>query len=100
LVEDAASRDRFLGIILSEFEETRARIEELFQGTFAERRPHPAYTLAFREAPLQVLHYQQVALLRHWRGLVASGDHEAADALVTDLLISINAIASGLRTTG
>ncbi|RFC49289.1 MAG: phosphoenolpyruvate carboxylase [Verrucomicrobia bacterium] len=100
LVQNEAVRHRFLEIILAEFEETRILIEELFQGPFAERRPRLAYTLEIREAPLRVLHHQQVALLRDWRQLQASGQNEAAEALIPDLLISINAIASGLRTTG
>jgi phosphoenolpyruvate carboxylase len=100
LVEDTAVRDRFLGIILSEYEATRAIIDDLFHGTFEVRRPRLAYTLNIREEPLKVLHLQQIALLREWRGLTAAGKTEAADAMVSDLLISINAIASGLRTTG
>lgn len=100
LVEDAAVRERFLNIILAEYETTRTIINDLFKGTFEERRPRLAYTLNIREEPLKVLHEQQVALLKEWRGLVAAEKNEAADAMVTDLLISINAIASGLRTTG
>lgn len=100
LVEDTAVRDRFLGTILAEYEATRSIIDDLFQGTFAERRPRLAYTLNIREEPLKVLHHQQISLLREWRALVAADKTEAADAMVTDLLISINAIASGLRTTG
>ncbi len=100
LVEDTAVRDRFLNTILTEYESTRAIIDDLFQGTFEERRPRLAYTLNIREEPLKVLHHQQVALLRDWRALIAAGKNEAADAMVSDLLISINAIASGLRTTG
>jgi phosphoenolpyruvate carboxylase len=100
LVEDTAVRDRFLGTILGEYEATRAIIDDLFQGTIEGRRPRLAYTLNIREEPLKVLHHQQIALLREWRGLTAAGKTEAADAMVSDLLISINAIASGLRTTG
>jgi phosphoenolpyruvate carboxylase len=100
LVDDAEVRDRFLSAVLSEYDETRARIEELFQGTFADRRPRLAYTLEIREAPLHVLHHQQIQLLRYWRGLLVQGQQDAADAMIPDLLISINAIASGLRTTG
>lgn len=100
LVEDAEVRERFLKTILTEYESTRAIIDDLFKGTFAERRPRLAYTLNIREEPLKVLHHQQVALLRDWRGLIAAGKTDAADAMVSDLLVSINAIASGLRTTG
>jgi phosphoenolpyruvate carboxylase len=100
LVPDETVRERFMGRILDEFDSTRVILEDLFQGTFAERRPRLAYTLDIREAPLRVLHLQQVALLREWRGVLASGDQASADAMLPDMLISINAIASGLRTTG
>jgi phosphoenolpyruvate carboxylase len=33
-----------------------------------DRRPRLAYTLNIREEPLKVLHHQQIALLREWRG--------------------------------
>ncbi|MFM7605493.1 MAG: phosphoenolpyruvate carboxylase, partial [Prosthecobacter sp.] len=100
LVPDAILRDRFMGCILDEFDTTRVILEDLFQGTFAERRPRLAYTLDIREAPLRVLHLQQINLLREWRCVVVAGDQVSADAMLPDLLISINAIASGLRTTG
>jgi len=100
LVPDAAIRDSFLETILAEFTRTRTLLEELFRGTFAARRPRLAYTLAIREEPLLVLHAQQVNLLREWRTRQSSGDSEIAEAMLPDLLISINALASGLRTTG
>lgn len=100
LVEDAELRERFLGKICDEFEKTRVHLAELFDGEMKDRRPRMAKTLAIREAPLRVLHQQQVALLKEWRGHVAAGEESAADALLPKLLLSINAIASGLRTTG
>jgi phosphoenolpyruvate carboxylase len=39
-------------------------------------------------------------LLRRWRSAVADEDDAAAKALVPQLLLSINAIASGLGATG
>jgi phosphoenolpyruvate carboxylase len=100
LVAEEEIRERFLGIILAEYERTRIVLEDLFDGTFAARRPRLAYTLNIREEPLRVLHAQQVGLLRQWRALTAAGQTEAAEAMMPDLLISINALASGLRTTG
>jgi phosphoenolpyruvate carboxylase len=100
LVEDAALRERFLAIIDAEFERTRALLAELFDGDMAERRPRMAKTLAIREAPLRVLHHHQITLLRKWRKHLVAGNQHEADALLPDLLLSINAIASGLRTTG
>jgi phosphoenolpyruvate carboxylase len=100
LVADEGVRGAFVGRILGEYERTRAVLEDLFDGPFMVRRPRLAETLGVREAPLRVLHRQQIALLREWRGLVAAGDGAAAEAFLPDLLISVNAIASGLRTTG
>ena len=100
LVENAALRERFLGWIREEFERTRAHLAELFDGEMRARRPRMAKTLEIREAPLRVLHQQQIALLREWRGHVSQERTAQADALLPKLLLSINAIASGLRTTG
>jgi phosphoenolpyruvate carboxylase len=100
LVSDVEIRERFLAIILAEYKRTKAILEELFQGTFADRRPRLAYTLDIREEPLHVLHVQQVNLLRNWRAHLQAGETEIADGMLPDMLISINALASGLRTTG
>jgi phosphoenolpyruvate carboxylase len=89
-----------MATIVAEFERTRDLIAELFDGHMAERRPRMAKTLEIREAPLHVLHRQQIHLLREWRALVAAGDESKAEALFPRLLLSINAISSGLRTTG
>ena len=48
----------------------------------------------------RLLHQQQIALLRVWSGQLANEQTAQADALLPKLLLSINAIASGLRTTG
>jgi len=100
LVEDKELKKRFLGMAFEEFEKTRAMLAELFQGHMADRRPRMAKTLDIREAPLRVLHQQQIDLLRQWRNHLANDRRTAADALLPKLLLSINAIASGLRTTG
>ena len=100
LVEDAELRERFLGKIITEFEKTKTLLAELFDGEMKVRRPRMAKTLDIREAPLRVLHQQQIALLREWRGHLTAQRTDAADALLPKLLLSINAIASGLRTTG
>ena len=59
-----------------------------------------AKTLEIREAPLKVLHQQQVSLLQEWREKIQSGEESEAEALLPRMLLSINAIAAGLRTTG
>jgi len=100
LVEDAAIRAEFTKRITGEFKLTGQLLTELFDGSMADRRPRMAKTLEIREAPLRVLHHQQIALLREWRAHINKENQTAADALLPKLLLSINAIASGLRTTG
>lgn len=100
LVMDDTLRVKFSVRITDEFTLTRNLLAELFEGSMEVRRPRMFKTLAIREAPLSVLHHQQIALLREWRTLLTANNQTAADALLPKLLLSINAIASGLRTTG
>jgi phosphoenolpyruvate carboxylase len=100
LVEDAAVRDQCLGLITAEFERTSRMLERVYGGTLAERRPNIEASLRVRRQPLRVLHRQQIALLGEWRGLRQRGDEEGASALLPGLLLTVNAIASGLGATG
>ncbi|WAC20867.1 phosphoenolpyruvate carboxylase [Luteolibacter sp. SL250] len=100
LVEDKELKKKFLGMAVDEFNKTRELLADLFEGEMADRRPRMAKTLDIREAPLRVLHQQQIDLLRQWRNHLAHDRKTKADALLPKLLLSINAIASGLRTTG
>jgi phosphoenolpyruvate carboxylase len=100
LVGDATVRDQFMRQILGEYDRTTQMLGQLFSGSFEERRPRLAETLGVREGALQMLHRQQIALLREWRRMLADGESSRADQLLPDILVSINALASGLRTTG
>jgi phosphoenolpyruvate carboxylase len=100
LVEDPGLRDTFMTQIMDEFGRTQKLLTELLEGDMQTRRPRMAKTLAIREAPLKVLHHQQIQLLQVWREHINAEQTSEADALLPKLLLSINAIASGLRTTG
>ncbi|MFZ4596016.1 MAG: phosphoenolpyruvate carboxylase, partial [Verrucomicrobiaceae bacterium] len=100
LVPDEAVRASFLETILAEYHRTKSILTEIFRGTFEARRPRLAFTLDIREQPLSVLHAQQIELLKTWRAHVHAGDTVAAESMISDLLVSVNALASGLRTTG
>jgi len=92
LVQDEAIRDRFLDTILKEFQLAREAMLHLFSEPIEERRPRYAKTLELRQNLLKRLHLQQIQLLRDWRQ--AGGD------MPKELIYSVSAIASGLRTTG
>jgi phosphoenolpyruvate carboxylase len=100
LVEDDACRDLLFNLITGEFNRTSLMLERVYRGTLAERRPNIHGTVQMRREPLRVLHRQQIALLREWRAARRLGRDEAAGELLPPLLLSINAIASGLGATG
>jgi phosphoenolpyruvate carboxylase len=100
LVEDEAVRERIWNIIRAERERTRIFLEELRGASIAAQRPRMSKTRGLRADALRALHTQQIKLLRRWRELKQQEDFAAADALLPDVLLEVNAIASGLRTTG
>ncbi|MDR0533288.1 MAG: phosphoenolpyruvate carboxylase [Verrucomicrobiales bacterium] len=101
LVGDSELRNRFFGLISGEFKRTQRMLDLLFGGKEMKvRRPRMMSTLKLREEALRSLHMQQIDLLKRWRRLKDKGSHCKADVLLQDLLLSVNAIASALRTTG
>jgi phosphoenolpyruvate carboxylase len=86
--------------ILEEFDLTRTLLPQVLGGGSGDRRPRFTMTHQIRAAALLALHVQQVALLRQWRLAREAQDQATSDLLFSDLLVCINAIASGLRTTG
>ena len=100
LVPEAEIRRAFLDRIQAEFTRTHDLLTECFGRSTMDRRPRAAKTLRLRADALHVLHRQQIELLARWRGLQGAGDEAAARKMLPELLLSINAIASGLRTTG
>ncbi len=100
LVREPDVRERFWNVIHGEFQRTAETLDALFGRPAATRRPRAAKTLALRADALRVLHRQQIGLLSQWRDLGEAGDEDGAKAMLPELLLSINAIASGLRTTG
>ena len=100
LVEDEVLRARFLGPILEEYATTRTVLEELQCGALEAQRPTLTRSIEMRRPALRVLHHQQIRLIREWRAAQREGDEAAADGVLPRLLLLVNAIASGLGTTG
>lgn len=99
LVEDGGVRDYFKKLIMSEHEKTEYYLTKLLGGTFSERRPHASRTILLRDKSLLSLHKLQVKNLRQWRKHKDQPDQLSGQYL-DQLLLTINAIASGLRNTG
>ncbi len=98
LVKDPELRQRFMQPILAEYDLTRAMLIKVFGASIDERRPHVIKTIALRESGLRLLHELQIQQLLAWRSeRDKGGSHETH---IDRLLVTINAIASGLRNTG
>jgi phosphoenolpyruvate carboxylase len=99
LVTDPEVRAHIFGIISAEFERTKEQLRKVFGGSLDERRPRMGKTLQLRARALASLHEQQITTIRSWR-TAQKDDPAKAQYLLPRVLLSINAIASGLRTTG
>ena len=99
LVSDEGIRTYFGELILIEHEKTTRYLDKLFAGSMGSRRPHTSRTISMRESSLGLLHKLQVSYLRQWRALEDEPSEER-QAVLDNLLLTVNAIASGLRNTG
>ena len=99
LVSNPSAKASILPLILGEFDSTREMMAEVFGGSMEARRPRMTKTLALRSEGLKTLHHHQIKLLRRWRAACVAQSPEK-DRLLPQVLLGINAIASGLRTTG
>lgn len=95
LVDNGELRALMLNKIMEERSLAEQHFTNLFQGTLQDRRPRFWKTLQAREDALRLLHSQQIRLLKEFRA--DGGDQPDR---VERMLLVVNAIASGLRTTG
>lgn len=100
LVEQPELRDHFLGRIEKEWYLAKEMIEHIYGGPLEQRRPNVERMIKLRSSGLRTLHQQQIRLLGRWRNYRKMEEHAQADKLLPELLLTVNAIASGLGTTG
>jgi phosphoenolpyruvate carboxylase len=100
LVADGALRARILAQIVEEHARTRSILGELFGDDRQQRRPRLLKAIAIRRHALIRLHREQIALLRTWRQALREERTRDAERILTALLVTVNAIAGGLKTTG
>ena len=99
LVSDKKIREKIFKIISTDFKKTQRQLRKVFGGTLEERRPRMGKTLQLRARALAVLHEEQIKTMAAWRKN-RTDNPAKAEELLPRVLLSINAIASGLRTTG
>mgnify|MGYP002831031085 CR=1 FL=1 len=100
LWSDKTARERIMKNVLEELKLSREMLDIVLGGTLETRRPKLTRTLNKRAAALRQLHLQQIRLIRKFRHqLTALPEHEK-ESLKLRLMLTINAIAGGERTTG
>jgi phosphoenolpyruvate carboxylase len=100
MVDDAELRSRCMNLIESELALTSRMVETIYGGSLAQRRPNVQRMMNLRASGLRVLHQQQIGLLKMWRSYHRMQATNEADKLIPQLLLTVNAVASGLGTTG
>ncbi|MCC5833470.1 MAG: phosphoenolpyruvate carboxylase [Opitutales bacterium] len=100
LVEDPQLAKNYLKQITEEFARTRTYLEMLYGHKLQERRPRMYKMIGFRAERLRPLHAMQIEQLRTWRELKKQGEEEKAKSMQHRMQLVVNAIASGLGTTG
>lgn len=100
LVKDKVLAEYYRKEIEDEFHRTRDMLEVLYGQKLSERRPRMYQMIGFRSERLKSLHRLQIRQLKTWRKLKQEGHEEEAQKMLPDLLLVLNAIASGLGTTG
>ncbi|MBF0402273.1 MAG: phosphoenolpyruvate carboxylase, partial [Magnetococcales bacterium] len=99
LVEEDVLRKRFMDRISGEYQRTCEEMELLYGEPLESHHKELYQGLSSRREALRCLHRHQIDLLRRFRQ-PHGVDREESEALQTCLLLTINAIANGLGSTG
>ncbi|QIA09307.1 phosphoenolpyruvate carboxylase [Draconibacterium halophilum] len=99
LVKNAETRSEVLNLLLLEFEKTQQIMNELLGRPMKERRKSHYYSTQLRAEALFTLHNYQVHYINKWREQQDSEADENKEIL-NQLLLSVNAIANAMGTTG
>jgi phosphoenolpyruvate carboxylase len=98
-LEDEASREELMHMILQDYHQGLEQIEALTKASREERRVSKLENIKMRQNALQLLHNIQLEDLTQWRNLTDSKEQES-QANLLQLFLLVNAIAGGLKSTG
>ncbi|WKK67152.1 phosphoenolpyruvate carboxylase [Lutimonas zeaxanthinifaciens] len=99
LVEDQRTRDELMDLILKDYDSCLTKVEELMGDSVASRRISKLENNKLRNDALQVLHEIQIDYLKKWREL-REMDQEQSDQYLMELLLLVNVLSGGLKSTG
>lgn len=99
LVEDTEVRKDLLTLILTDYNTCISKIAEIMGGSAASRRFSKVEDGKLRKNALRALHEIQIEYIRKWREIRAI-DQEKSDQYLLQLLLLVNALSGGLKSTG
>jgi len=80
-------------------DEALKHMKNLISRPIEERRKSHFYSTQLRAALMKPLHEKQISLLRKWRQEKEKGS-TAAEGIQIEIMLTINAIAGAMRSTG
>lgn len=100
LVDDRDLADHYLSKIVDAYHRTSEMLEMLYGHNLRERRPRVYEMIDLRSKRLAPLHQLQIDQTSTWRALKKQGKTDEAEAMLPNMLLVLNAISSGLGSTG
>jgi phosphoenolpyruvate carboxylase len=99
LVPDQQARREMMDLIATDYEKCLAIIQEIMGEPLETRRVSKLLDITMRKDALNVLHDIQIDYLTHWRNIRETNAEEANQYLL-QLLLLVNALSGGLKSTG
>jgi len=99
LVHDRELEQELLQMILADYQMCKEKIEIIMGAPAETRRFSRLETITLRKDPLRVLHGIQLEYLEQWRSLAETNPDEG-NVYLLKLLVLVNALSGGLKSTG
>jgi len=99
LIEDKETKEELMALILKDYQKCLDNIQNIMGEPTATRRVTATENKKLRSPSLKVLHEIQLEYLKKWRQLKDVNSRESEDYLL-HLLLLVNALSGGLKSTG
>jgi phosphoenolpyruvate carboxylase len=99
LVEDNQSREELMDLIYTDFKSSLQNIQSIMDGKVETRRVSKLQNIKTRNNALKALHDIQLEYLQKWRS-IRDTDPALSEQYLLQLLLLVNALSGGLKSTG
>jgi len=99
LYDDSPARNELMDLILKDYQNCLDQIEKIMGASVEARRVSKLENNKLRKHALEELHKIQIDYLKKWRTMRQS-DSEESDQYLLQLLLLVNALSGGLKSTG